>query len=59
MLKTETRLFGRVSISWQLGELYVKLGQQEKARPYLDFVIQNGNTTRYVVQAEALSQTLL
>jgi len=55
-LDSATRMLDRVVISWILGDLYKKLNQPEKSREYLEFVIQNGNTTRYVTQAKALLQ---
>lgn len=52
--ETVGSMLDRVAWSWRLGELYVKLNRPEKARVYLEFVVQNGNTTCYVARAQSL-----
>lgn len=54
VFKNEKLLLNRVIWSWRIGELYMKQNQPEKAREYLEFVVQNGNTTRFVAQAQML-----
>jgi hypothetical protein len=55
-MEDTSHLLDRVKYSYILGDLYIKLGMHEKAREYLEFVIQNGNMTRYVALAHTLLQ---